>query len=282
MKKILVPCDFSEPAQQAYKFALTLAAASQAEVVVMKAIDLPIMYESTFGVQPYVVDAKLLKELEEDARRKYEKLMKMHAPQPNIRVSFHVAFGPVTLLVRQEIDEKNIDLVVMGTHGASGWKEYLIGSNAEKIVRFSPVPVMIIRKALDILSIKNIVFPTTLDMNQVAFVTEVKALQDFFGAALHVVYVNTPVDFRRDPEIKKELEEYAKHYKLNNYTLNVRSDAYEMDGIISFTHDTGADMIAMATHGRRGLLHLLAGSIAEDVVNHTDCPIWTCSLKGKK
>lgn len=281
MKRILVPCDFSEPAQQAYKFALTLATASQAEVIVLKAIDLPIMYESTFGVQPYVVDAKLLKELEEDALRKFEKLKAMFQ-QFKVQVNFRTAFGPVTLSVQQEIEERKIDLVVMGTHGVSGWKEYLIGSNAEKIVRFSSVPVIIIRKAPDILSIKNIVLPTTLDLKQVDFITEVKALQDFFNAALHVVYVNTPVDFRRDPELKMELEEYAKHYKLNNYTLHVRSDAYEMDGIISFAHDIGADMIAMATHGRKGLLHLLAGSIAEDVVNHTDLPIWTCSLKKKK
>jgi len=281
MKRILVPCDFSEPAQQAYKFALALASAHQAEVVVMKAIDLPIMYESTFGVQPYMLDTKLLKELEDDAKNKYEKMKSLHG-KGDARVNFHVAFGPISLSVQQEIEDKKIDLVVMGTHGVSGWKEYLIGSNAEKIVRFSPVPVMIIRKAPDILSIKNIVFPTTLDLKQVEFVSEVKALQDFLGAALHILYVNTPVDFRRDPEIKKELEAYANHYQLNNYTLNIRNDAYEMDGIISFAHDTGADMIAMATHGRRGLLHLLSGSIAEDVVNHTDCPIWTCSLKKKK
>jgi nucleotide-binding universal stress UspA family protein len=115
MKRILVPCDFSEPAQQAYKFALSLAAASQAEVIVLKAIDLPIMYESTFGVQPYVVDTKLLKELEEDAWRKYEKLKGMFQSS-NVRVNFRAAFGPVTLSIQQEIDEKNIDLVVMGTH----------------------------------------------------------------------------------------------------------------------------------------------------------------------
>jgi nucleotide-binding universal stress UspA family protein len=46
-----------------------------------------------------------------------------------------------------------------------------------------------------------------------------------------------------------------------------------------FTNDINADMIAMATHGRKGLAHFLSGSIAEDLVNHVSCPIWTYILK---
>jgi SRSO17 transposase len=60
-----------------------------------------------------------------------------------------------------------------------------------------------------------------------------------------------------------------------------RKDAFEMDGILSFALETKSDIIAMATHGHRGLFHLLAGSIAEDVVNHGTCPIWTYSIHKK-
>jgi nucleotide-binding universal stress UspA family protein len=281
MKRILVPCDFSEPAQQAYKFALALAGASGGEVIVLKAIDLPLMYESAFGVQPYVLDKPLLNELEDSAKTSFEKL-NVKFPHESVPVTFKVEFGPVTLSVRQFITEYDIDLVIMGTHGSSGWKEYVIGSNTERVVRYSPVPVLAVREAPDIRAIKNIVFPTTLSLEQLHFVARVKELQDFFGAALHVLYVNTPTDFKRDPEIKTLLEEFAMFYKLSNYTLNIRSDAYETDGIISFAEEINADMITMATHGHKGVLHMLAGSIAEDVVNHVRCPIWTCTLKETK
>ncbi len=76
------------------------------------------------------------------------------------------------------------------------------------------------------------------------------------------------------------LEEFARHYDLSHYTLNTRNDFSEQDGIINFTHEIKADMIAMGTHGRRGLAHLFMGSVTEDVVNHVDCPIWT--FVGKK
>ena len=56
-------------------------------------------------------------------------------------------------------------------------------------------------------------------------------------------------------------------HELENYTVNIYNDVVEEDGIIYFARDIDADMIALSTHGRSGLMHLLSGSIAEDVVN---------------
>jgi hypothetical protein len=139
--------------------------------------------------------------------------------------------------------------------------------------------VFAVRKAPEIESIKKIVFPTNLSLDQFEFVAKVKSLQDFFNAALHILFINTPLDFRTDREVKVAMGEFIRYFKLNNYTINVRNDAYEMDGILGFAKEIKADMIAMATHGRRGVLHLLSGSIAEYVVNHCDCLMWTYSLK---
>ncbi len=66
---------------------------------------------------------------------------------------------------------------------------------------------------------------------------------------------------------------------ITNYTIDIYNDKVEEDGIIFFAQDIGADLIAMATHGRSGLLHLLSGSIAEDIVNHAKRPVWTFRLK---
>jgi hypothetical protein len=184
-------------------------------------------------------------------------------------------------MIRQQIDLQKYDLVVMGTHGATGLKEYFVGSNTEKIVRFSTVPVFSIRKSIVVEKVKNMVFATTLDLNQNDLIKKVTQLQEFFSAMLHILVVNTPNNFRRDKELREALENYALHYKLSNYTLNMRNDAFEMDGILSFALETKSDIIAMATHGHRGLFHLLAGSIAEDVVNHGTCPIWTYSIHKK-
>jgi nucleotide-binding universal stress UspA family protein len=277
MKRILVPCDFSESAIQAYIFALNLAAQTQAEVYVLKVIDMPFVYEVPIGVAQYYVDSNILKQAEDQARKNFEKLKGEHTKQEG--VTFTTIVGPVTITIRQFILEQGIDLVVMGTLGASGWKEYFVGSNTEKVVRFSPVPVLAVRKAQVLSRIKNIVFPTTLEFDQVDLVYRIKDLQSHFSAMLHLLLINTPGNMKRTKDEMEMMEEYAHYYKLKDYSLNTRNDFYEQDGIINFAHEIKADMIAMGTHARKGLAHLFMGSVTEDVVNHVDCPIWTYSVR---
>ena len=280
MKKILVPCDFSESAIQAYKFAMNLAALSHAEVLVLKVIDIPFIYETSLGSTPEYFDPGIFNDLEVDANNNFERLKTKH-PRKEM-VTFSTLRGAVTVTINQFAEEHKIDLIVMGTTGASGLKEYWIGSNTEKVVRYSHVPVLAIRKSFDLSKIKNIVFPTTLHLDQNDLISRVKDLQSFFSAKLHLLLVNTPNNMLRTKDEMDLMEEFAKHYKLNNYTLNTRNDFNEQDGIMNFAHETKADMIAMGTHGRRGLAHLFMGSVTEDIVNHVDCPIWTYLVRNNK
>lgn len=277
MKKILVPCDFSACAVEAYQFALKIAAKSKGEVYVLKAIELPVMIVSGFDVQPYVYDPTLLTELEADARTKFDKL-KERFVSDGVTVTFHVKHEPPTPAIRQFVKENGIDLIVMGTKGAGGLNEYLIGSNTEKIVRKATVPVFAIRKSVDLFTIKKIILPSVLRFDQTAFIQKVKDLQAFFSASLEVLWINTPMNFKTDDESRALLEEFARNYKLQNYHLHVRNDTIEEDAILHFTKEIGGDMIAMVTHGRRGLAHALMGSVTEDVVNHIQCPIWTYAV----
>lgn len=275
MKKILVPCDFSTPAIEAFKFAINMASKSGGSIMVVKVIDLPSM-ETSLGMPSYAFDVNLLKDLREDSERRYQKMVKKFG-KGYAKINFSVTHGRVSPMLHSFIQEHKCDLVVMGTHGASGWGEFFVGSNTEKAVRYSKVPVFAIRKALPVKSIKHIVFPTILDLNEPHFIKQLKALQGFFGAKLHILFLNTPFNFIRDHEMK----DYANHYQFTNFTLNIRHDRYEPDGIITFAKEIKADMLAMATHGRKGLSHFISGSITEDVVNHAECPIWTYALKKK-
>ena len=274
MKSILVPCDFSPEAREAYQFALQLASKTNGLVHVLKAVDLPVMYESALGAAPYYFDPTLIKELKEDAAVQYEKLKAQYPT--SVRTEFFVQEGPVTPTIRQFISDHGIDLVVMGTRGASGLEEYLIGSNTEKVVRYSPVPVFAIRTSVPLESIKHIVFPTMLDADP-ELMNQVRALQEFFGATIHLLMINTPHNLERRNDEQKRLEDFAKKHQLSRFTVNTRDEFREPSGILSFAHEIKADLIAMGTHGRRGLAHVFAGSITEQVVNRVDCPIWTFS-----
>jgi len=276
MKKILVPCDFSDPAVQAFKMAVEIASQGDGEVLLLNVVELPVMHESVL-MPTLSFEEAFIKDMRVHAEKNFTK-MKDKWAKDGPKVSSFIEFGGTTPTIRDFIKDKKVDLILMGTHGASGVKEFFIGSNTEKIVRTAGVPVMSIKKQVKLSAVKNIVFPTTGDTAHEELVTEVKLLQNFFKATLHVLYVNTPSSFKRDLEIKPQLKAFAKRFMLKDYTLNVWNDYSEEEGLKNFVIDTKADLIAMATHGRRGLNHLMSGSIAEDAVNHINCPIWTYKI----
>ena len=282
MKKILVPCDFSPPSKEGYKFALEIAAIIKGEIFVVHNIELPLMPETTFGIQPYPLDSELRKKIEENANHAFQNMKQAYYSPAKIPIQFHLVYDFLLPRSQTFIEEKKIDLVIMGTSGSSGLEEFLIGSNTEKIVRFAPVPVIAVKKASAYGAIQHIVFPSDLELNQSDLVSHVVNLQEFFKAKLHILTVATPSHFRTDQEAHEELNEFARHYKLKNYTLNFRSNFNERDGILNFAKEIQAKMIAIGTHGRKGLKHLISGSIAESVVNHLECAVWTYNIRQNK
>ncbi|MBS1542427.1 MAG: universal stress protein [Bacteroidetes bacterium] len=273
MKKILVPCDFSDPAVQAFKFACNIARKSGGEILLLHVIELPVLYD-TGAVLTF--EEAYLKDRKAEADKNFAKMKEKWAMDiPGFQTM--VEYGGAVPVIRKLIHEKKVDLVIIGTHGASGLKEFAIGSNAEKIVRTSEVPVIAIKKETP--EIKNIIFPTSPDIADEELLKKVKEVQDFFGARLHILFVNTPASFRRDSETRPALEAMAKKFDLRNFSINICNDISEEEGIAAFSKEVMADMVAMRTHGRRGLAHLATGSIAEDLVNHINCPIWTFKIK---
>lgn len=279
MKKILVPYDFSKPALNAYKFALDVAERSKGVVSLVHVIELPVMHD-TILMPVLSFEEQLLKELNEKASTQFNKVLEKHKRE-GVKVSWQVEFGPISKKLLEIINNESFDLVIMGSHGASGFREYFIGSNAEKIIRKSPVPVLV-TKDYPRNAIKNIVFPNAPDTeNQTELVTKVKALQKFFQAHLHLVWINTPLNFTSDIETRQRLENFAKQFSLKDYSVNIFNYPNREEGIIEFTQFVGGDIIAMGTHGRKGITHLLNGSVAEDVANHTTSLVWTYSMQNE-
>jgi nucleotide-binding universal stress UspA family protein len=272
MKTILVPCDFSEPSVQAFRFAADIARLSRGEIHLLHAIELPALYNEAVVMS---FEQAYLEDMKKNAEKNFNKLITRWAE--GVKVKTHFKFGGLLKTVREMAMELKADLVVTGTHGASGLKEYTVGSNTEKIVRTLDIPVIAVKKAPK--EVKTIVFPTRPDLDQEELTMKVKELQNFFKAKIHVLFVNTPALFKTDKEMNPALASFAKRFMLKDFTLNITNDIDEEQGIIHFAKEVKADLVAMRTHGRRGFAHFATGSIAEDVVNHIDCPIWTYKIK---
>jgi nucleotide-binding universal stress UspA family protein len=272
MKRILVPCDFSEPSVQAFRFAVDIARQSRGEIHLLHVIELPALYNEAVVMS---FEQAYLEDMKKNAEKNFNKML---AKLPEeVKVKTNVQFGGLLPTVRKMASELNAEVVVTGTHGATGLKEYTIGSNTEKLVRTLEIPVIAVKKAPK--EVKSIVFPTRPDLDQEELTMKVKELQSFFKATLHVLFINTPAAFKSDISTKAALADFAKRFMLKNFTLSVYNDIDEEQGIINFSREIKADLVAMRTHGRRGFAHIATGSIAEDVVNHIEFPIWTYKIK---
>jgi nucleotide-binding universal stress UspA family protein len=97
----------------------------------------------------------------------------------------------------------------------------------------------------------------------------VKRAQQIYNSTIHLVRINTPSDFQQDHGVRESMQKFAKSLQLKNYTINIYNDFSTEEGIVRFADSIDADMIAMATHGRTGFAHVIAGSVAEEVVNQS-------------
>ena len=274
MKRILVPTDFSDYAENALKAAAIIAKKNKCEIFLLHLLELPNQMSDAMTSGGSIPEVMLFIKKANETLQKIKEQPFLKGISVNASVQFERAFDGVL-----SFNKKNkIDLIVMGSHGTSGIEEILIGSNTEKVVRLSEVPVLVIKKDVGELKFKNIVFASD-------FSTEIKKpfkkmleFAEIFDANLFLVMISTPNSFKTTITAEKTMKEFIKSYDIKNYSLHIFNDANIENGITNFSKTIDADLIGLCTHGRTGLAHFFNGSISEDLVNHTTKPVITFKI----
>ena len=281
MKKILVPVDFSDPANWAVETAAFVAERADATVILLHIVEQPTSI--SFNVEGQVDTSQwedklfTFKLIERNKKQLADLAGRLKAR--GIVVEEVLRMGNPYHGIKTVITDQKVDLIVMGTSGRSKLEEILVGSNTEKVVRHAKCPVLTVHKKPGLSGFKNIVYATSMSDNESGFAKVIKEVQEIFSSTIHIVRINTPTNFRADDEVKRLMEAFAKKLHLKNYTLNVFGDYSEEEGIIHFASSLNADLIGLATHGRTGFGQVLARSIAEDVANHSSRPVLTYVTK---
>lgn len=284
MKTILIPTDFSKVAKIATKVAIGIAQRAYAKLVLLHIIERP--DSVSFNIEGQISeldnweDKLYTLKLIEKAKKEMA-AVREEAGAIDVNVTSELRLGNPFHGMREVITEHDVDLVVMGTSGRSKLEEMIIGSNTEKVIRHAACPVLTVHDRPGKNEFKNIVYATSLSDDEIDFAAVVKNTQEMYGSTVHVLRINTPENFQSDTVVKKVMNDFVKKIKLKNYTLNVFNDHSEEEGIIHFADSINADLVAMSTHGRTGFAHVLVGSIAEDVANHSSRPVLTYVNKKK-
>jgi nucleotide-binding universal stress UspA family protein len=146
LKNILCPTDFSEPSYEALKVADELAAHFGAVIHIITVVPLVPIVEAPIGVESASFNiASYQQELEGQAKKSLKNLVEQKLSK-DVKAATGVLIGNAAAEVMRYASEKNVDMIVIATHGLSGWRRFISGSTTEQIVRQSACPVLTIRK----------------------------------------------------------------------------------------------------------------------------------------
>ncbi|CAM4047134.1 MULTISPECIES: universal stress protein [Flavobacterium] len=274
MKKILVPTDFSKHAEYALKVAAQIAKKDNSEIILIHMLELPTTGNDAITTSHEIPELMLFKNA---AISKLDSIM--NSPYlDGIKISKVLQFELAFDGIMNNGKSHNADLIIMGSHGASGFQEMFIGSNTEKVVRNSDVPVLVIKKEEENFNAENFVFASDFSDEIKKPFEKVVDFANKFNSHIHLVNINTPNNFKSTSVAQKIMDKFTAEFKINRFSTHIYNDINVEKGILHFAKDINADLIGMSTHGRKGIAHFFNGSISEDLVNHAKRPVITFKI----
>lgn len=274
MTTIIVPVDFSTNSEYALQAAAILAKEYEAHILAVHMLELATVH--AYGQES--VDDRMGKALYYTKRAEQEfetflnkDYLKGISVRPIIR--HYKVFSELGEIAFAE----KADLIVIGSKGSSGLSEIFIGSNTEKVIRHSKIPVLVIKDSPDNWNIQNVVFATDFSENSIDAFRNIVALLRPFNAKLNLLHVNVPDEsFLSSDKIEQKVQNFLMKAEGNLNRLSdvsFISDRSAEDGILKYANNSNADLIAITTHGRTGLSHFFQGSISENIANHGHIPL---------
>ncbi len=273
-KTILVGIDFSECSINALEHAISIAEKAAADVVMIW-VNRPENGKEIFRVDQEHIVAEVISRFKELVGQ-YQSQLK------NNTISFLVKAGKVYQEIVNTAEELDAFLIVVGTHGSSGFEEFWIGSNAFRIVTATERPIITIRAGVDIhRPISNIVMPidSTVESRQKVPITSLIA--KYFNAKVHILVMHTTTI----EEIRLRVDEYVQQverYLFENQIDFVKKtiETHQItEATLEYAVKIKANLISIMDEQERMPSNLWMGTFAQQMVNHSPIPVLSVHAK---
>ena len=288
---ILVPIDFSELSYKALESAVTFAELFDGAItpfhsyVSMSDVDIPDTSSSS---------EKLFKDheqLEKKLKKKLDQKAAQYVDSKYLNDGIVQVGNPADAIIEAA---QNFDIIVMTTHGRTGFSRLIMGSVAEKVIRFAPVPVVVVEEKSNISPLKKILLTTDFSEYSLKAVPFARSIAEASKARLDIVHVVSFEQFGSIPQIqaatdtkKKQMKELIDE-RFDDMQDQVKTEVVSTqrsihEKITKIVHKGEYNLVVMATIGRTGLEYLRLGSTASNVVRHVENAVFTVNprrLKG--
>ncbi|AMS27226.1 hypothetical protein AEM51_09570 [Bacteroidetes bacterium UKL13-3] len=268
INNILLPTDFSEVANNALRYAIELCKKTESKLHLFHIKSIPVM-DASFPAETYQL---ILQEMEEATKVGFEKLETAYLKSSGITFELHTATGFVNDEVISFSKSNNIDLIVMGTTGASGLQEILVGSNSASVIGKSEIPVLVIPPAYSYTEPKHILYSSDYNEPEFPAVSRLMFFAELFDSKVTVLHISTEFDKYFDSE-NNFFARNKKHIKHENITVVNKANTEVTEAIEKFIAEHQVDMLVMAKHSRSFFDRLFHRSLSKQMAYHTKIPL---------
>lgn len=272
MKKILVPTDFSACAENAFSVALEIARKAGAELIVQHLYDDKSGSMHVLPTKPIETDPAL-----GHAKAKLDELV-ASAERAGVHTRPLLVMNKGTDKIENYIEPLGIDLVVMGSHGATGIRELVIGSQTQRVVRHATAPVLVIKNKPDVVTFDKILFASTFHENPAKALGSVSKLRELWNSTIHMLYIGLENDKQTKAEVDEKMNTLQAQFPNATFTRNFITTNDPEWGIKHAAKDIAPDAIALTTQLKTGAF-IFSHSLAESLVNHEQLPVLVINEK---
>jgi nucleotide-binding universal stress UspA family protein len=269
ISKILIPTDFSTVANNALQYAIQLAKKTNASIHLLHVNNIPIM-DASF---PNEVYQTYTAEIEDFAKNSFENLENLYLNKSNLQFDKHTAYGFVNDEIQEFANNNNIDLIVLGTTGASGIQEILIGSNAASVVAKAEIPVLVIPPTSTFADIKKIVYASDFNEPEFPSVSRLAFFANLYEAEVNVLHIKSFADNLFDAE-HNFFSRNKENVEVNRWKIVKLPEGESIiDSINNFVETEHPNLIVMAKHNRSFFDRLFHRSLSKQMAYHTKIPL---------
>lgn len=274
MKKIIVGIDFLDSSINALKHALSIANRAECDIL-MVWVNRP-----EYSKEVVLFEPEKLPGIVND---KFEALIKKYKDElPNGKLEYKIREGKVYKELCDEAEIVEADLIIVGTHGASGFEEFWLGSNAHKVVTATELPVITIRGGVDIQrSLERIVLPIDSSLETRQKVPFTGMLAKIHDAEIHILslYTTKVAAVRNRVDVyTDQVREFFDEEEVK-YRVDVREADNVTDTTIEYAKSIDANLISIMTEQERSTTNLWLGPYAQQMVNHSPIPVLSIHSK---
>jgi len=270
--KILLPTDFSKASVIPVYYAAKLARKVKAEIILFHAVYVEAMPRASTSFR----SGQLMTAMSESTLADLEALAAKLKEDvgDDLDVSLRMEVGlPMEAAVESYVAENKIDLIIMGTKGASGLKKMLMGSNTAAVIANSKIPVIAVPELAYFNNIHKIVYAS--DLQDVD--SEIEALLPFarlFDASIHLLHIAQP---QTEHPVEAEILEKAliDNYQYPDIKVHILESDNVIEAIDAFIAANGANILAMFTHKPTFFEKLFGQSVTREMAFHSNVALLT-------